>query len=286
MSHLNTGASFFGPGTYKNYKYNGKELQETEMYDYGARMYMADIGRWGVLDNYSEKYNSLSPYNYVAGNPIRYIDINGEWIYINDQDGTQYRYHNGATQHQVEGKWTNINSSTHLSDYVLQTVAGLNYLDKNTSIGNTMINYFDQAQGNDGKVRDINFNYTNGASQVKYGESNIVELNSSDRKGVWTTAGNDGKSPSLYATIAHEMGHVYGNFALGHIAQNCIPNTEGRLIDNAGSSIYYNSDGTQINPIPSVKNVLDVNNTVLKNRYNYHGAAAFYHWQKLKNRAY
>lgn len=210
----------------------------------------------------------------------------------------------------------------------LQTVAGLNYLDKNTSIGNTMINYFDQAQGNDGKVRDINFNYTNGASQVKYGESNIVELNSSDRKGVWTTAGNDGKSPSLYATIAHEMGHVYGNFALGHIAQsderfidgattaeiygthvenivraetglplrtiygnrcignNCIPNTEGRLIDNAGSSIYYNSDGTQINPIPSVKNVLDVNNTVLKNRYNYHGAAAFYHWQKLKNRAY
>ncbi|WP_223605625.1 RHS repeat domain-containing protein [Chryseobacterium sp. OSA05B] len=28
-----------------NYKYNGKELQETGMYDYGARMYMPDIGR-------------------------------------------------------------------------------------------------------------------------------------------------------------------------------------------------------------------------------------------------
>ncbi|MBW8361446.1 MAG: hypothetical protein K0M56_04590 [Kaistella sp.] len=34
----------FGAGTFFNYKYNGKELQETGMYDYGARMYMQDIG--------------------------------------------------------------------------------------------------------------------------------------------------------------------------------------------------------------------------------------------------
>nr|WP_317127608.1 MULTISPECIES: RHS repeat-associated core domain-containing protein [unclassified Chryseobacterium] len=32
--------------SYKNYKYNGQELQETGMYDYGARMYMPDLGRW------------------------------------------------------------------------------------------------------------------------------------------------------------------------------------------------------------------------------------------------
>jgi len=42
------------------YQYNGKELQmETGIYDYGARMYMPDIGRWSVVDPLAEKY----PYN-------------------------------------------------------------------------------------------------------------------------------------------------------------------------------------------------------------------------------
>jgi hypothetical protein len=40
MNHLKTGNAFFGNASYKNYKYNGKELQESGMYDYGARFYM------------------------------------------------------------------------------------------------------------------------------------------------------------------------------------------------------------------------------------------------------
>ncbi|AZA99761.1 RHS repeat-associated core domain-containing protein [Chryseobacterium joostei] len=77
MNHLKTGNAFYGQGSYKNYKYNGKELQETGMYDYGARMYMADIGRWGVVDPLAEKYFNISPFNYTANNPILYIDPDG-----------------------------------------------------------------------------------------------------------------------------------------------------------------------------------------------------------------
>ncbi|GAB0157662.1 hypothetical protein CHRYSEOSP005_29420 [Chryseobacterium sp. Alg-005] len=77
MNHLNSGNAFFGTGSYKNYKYNGKELQESGMYDYGARFYMPDLGRWGVHDPLSELQFAYSPYSYVYGNPIRFNDPTG-----------------------------------------------------------------------------------------------------------------------------------------------------------------------------------------------------------------
>lgn len=57
------------------YKYNGKELQETGMYDYGARFYMPDIGRWGVVDPLSDA--TFQPYNYANNNPVSFIDPTG-----------------------------------------------------------------------------------------------------------------------------------------------------------------------------------------------------------------
>ncbi|WP_185269574.1 DUF6443 domain-containing protein [Chryseobacterium bernardetii] len=83
-------------------KYNGKELQENGMLDYGWRQYMPELGRWNGMDQLSESYHSVSPYAYVMNNPVNMYDPDGRMsvdlgagFWNNSQDGTTW-YNTGA----------------------------------------------------------------------------------------------------------------------------------------------------------------------------------------------
>lgn len=125
-------------GLYK-YKYNGKELQDElglNVYAYGWRDYDPAIGRFLKMDRFSEKYYDVNPYQYCVNNPIRFIDIKGDSISV-DQS--------------VTNNWE-LNKAFSL---FAGTKAGRKFLSKYASKGQTI---FGQTFDKDGKYHKAGLN--------------------------------------------------------------------------------------------------------------------------------
>jgi RHS repeat-associated protein len=96
------------------YKFGGKELNSGEFsdgsglehYDFGARMYDPQIGRWLHVDPLSNKMRRWSPYNYAFDNPVRFIDPEGMAPYSYNWDKSRYEDEKGN-----EVGWDAVNQS-------------------------------------------------------------------------------------------------------------------------------------------------------------------------------
>ena len=104
-SRWNTTASLTDQSN--RFRYNSKEEQlslyptavrnAVSYIDYGARQYDPVLGRWFAQDPLAEKYYGISPYAFCAGNPVKYLDPDGEKLYFASNVSEKFKQQFAAT---------------------------------------------------------------------------------------------------------------------------------------------------------------------------------------------
>ncbi len=175
---------------------------------FGARYYSDNIMMWLSVDPMSDKYPSMSPYMYCAGNPIRLVDPNGMEVEADEQSRNNIK--NTLTKREarfvrfdkngvLDNKRLSKSKSTSENMNALKALAkseivySFHVTDKDHE-GNAF--YDNSATGG---------NYERGVTEMPNAESNP----SPDNK-VYILVGNNLGEKQQAMTTAHEaFGHAY-----------------------------------------------------------------------------
>ncbi|MGB5978003.1 MAG: M91 family zinc metallopeptidase, partial [Cyclobacteriaceae bacterium] len=268
--------------TKNQFLYNGKELVEgfdLGWYDYGARYYAADLGRFFNIDRFAEKYYDLPPYQYGANSAINYIDINGDslWIQINKNNKALYvdgqLYNNDGSQYTGKGTKVDKNGNRQLTGFLKTAVGNLDQISGGKE-GNKLV---DEIQASTDNVTIVKGSAGSGNSYNT--KTNEVTFDVTSQNGGLDTRGLTDRP--TFVGLAHELYHsvddirgtvsgkkvgttiqaeIFASHGENLIrAENFLPlraqyNSGTPILDYSGNSIYYGNDyynDVKLKPKPS-----------------------------------
>ena len=213
------------------YTFTGKELDaESNLYYYDARYNSSTYSQFTSPDPMSDKYPSVSPYLYCAGNPIRFVDPTGMVIAIhNDDDDKDYIFsksEDGSYGFYCEGKKLTSVFANDVTD-ALCTI-------KKNFFGNYLVDYI---MLNYNIVQITYDKYQNGAYIFSCDK---ILWNPEIIKGGLNINGNLYRPP--FIGLAHELGHIMSCWSNNpnrtnvwfYIGENEIYYDEKSIIDYLG----------------------------------------------------
>ena len=160
-------------------------------------MYDASVGRFFAQDRFAEKYFPVSPYQYAINNPIRYIDVNGDSIWVNYGNNQRVYYDNGTLYNEDGSEYEGDNKFVSAVSKTLQRMS-------ETEIGDEVLNSLVSSENN--------FIFKN--EQSAAGSRSAQFIRENEGGGVIKAAvllNNDVFEGQKIETTAHELFHGYQN---------------------------------------------------------------------------